>query len=400
MRKALCVTILLSMVSSALAQERAPEAMQVLQEATAAMQKLSAISYEAQVYAEGALATRLPSVNGSVVAKRQPTGTAQSVYAHGQVTPPGAQASNSFRAATDGKVTYRLDDRNKVYYSGTEKGIIVMELDALYPPKFLHADPFDNELRGAKVSHDGVKPVDGVECDVVAVTYDMDGKYNAKLYFGTKDRVLRRLENIVPASQMGMSSGEPSRVIFNAKTIDAQPKVNDSIFTLKAPEGYKLQKLHSADRRKSSGSSGLLAVGTEAPDWTLKTPDGKEVSLKSLRGRVVILDFWATWCGPCRMAMPALQKLHERFKDKPVSVFGVNQGERRPVDVPAFAKQNNLTYGQLLNGETVARLYRVTGIPCFYIIGPDGKIVHAGAGFDPRMEQSMGAIVEGALPKS
>ncbi len=62
----------------------------------------------------------------------------------------------------------------------------------------------------------------------------------------------------------------------------------------------------------------------------MKDPAGKSVSLKSLRGKIVLLDFWATWCGPCRMAMPGLQKLHDRYKDKPVAIYGVNCRERRP----------------------------------------------------------------------
>jgi thiol-disulfide isomerase/thioredoxin len=399
MRKFAFVLSLAAACATARAQSRAPEAMEVLNQATAAVQKLSAIAFEAKVYAEGALAMRLPSVSGKVVARRTATGFSQCIFAQGFVMPPGAAEGNPFTAATDGMAMYRVDDKNRVYYSGAGEGVQVMELDALYPPKFLHETPFKNELAGATVRHEGVKHIDGVECDVVAVAYDAQGRYNSKLYFGHKDRLLRRFENQVPVGQGGMGGLETSSVVFNATAFELEPKVNNGLFTLKAPKGYKVQTLNPPKRKETRSEGGLLAVGTAAPDWTLKTPEGKDVSLKGLRGRVVVLDFWATWCGPCRMAMPGLQKLHERFKDKAVSVYGVNQGERMRVDIGAFVKKNNLTYGQLLHGDTVARLYRVTGIPCIYVIGPDGKIIHASAGFARGMERSLGALIEGALPK-
>ena len=400
MRKLVFVGCLVAVCASARAQNRSPEAIEVLNQATAALQKLSAIAFEAKVYAEGALATRLPAVSGRVVARRVPAGAIQHVFAQGIVKMPGAAEGNPFVASTDGTAMYRVDDKNRVYYTGSGDGVNVMELDALYPPKFLHAAPFNNELTGASVRHEGVKLIDGVECDIVAVSYDSQGRYNSKLYFGHEDKLLRRFENQVPVGQGGMGGAESSRVVFNATAFDLEPKVNNGLFTLKQPQGYTLQSLNPPARKESRSEGGLLAVGAEAPDWTLKTPEGKDVSLKGLRGRVVVLDFWATWCGPCRMAMPGLQKLHERFKNKAVSVFGVNQGERTRVDIAAYVKKKNLTYGQLINGDLVSRLYRVTGIPCIYVIGPDGKIIHASAGFDPGMEHSLGALIEGSLPRS
>jgi thiol-disulfide isomerase/thioredoxin len=139
-------------------------------------------------------------------------------------------------------------------------------------------------------------------------------------------------------------------------------------------------------------------VGSEAPGWTLRSADGQEVSLGKLRGKVVLLDFWATWCGPCRQAMPALQRLHERYKDKPVAIFAVNCWERSPqVDPAGFLKQSGYTYPVLLNANDVAQAYKVTGIPTFYLIGTDGKILLASSGVSADAERQIEALIEQAL---
>src|SRR5215813_2707656 len=71
----------------------------------------------------------------------------------------------------------------------------------------------------------------------------------------------------------------------------------------------------------------LLPVGTTAPDWQLSGAQGQTYSLSSYRGKVVVMDFWATWCQPCTAVMPRMQKLQQKFADKGVVVFGINSWE-------------------------------------------------------------------------
>ena len=78
------------------------------------------------------------------------------------------------------------------------------------------------------------------------------------------------------------------------------------------------------------------AIPRPAPDAKFLTMDGKTVSLSDYKGKVVLLDFWATWCGPCRMAMPGLQKMHESMKSKGLVVLGVSLDRNPPVQVPPF----------------------------------------------------------------
>jgi peroxiredoxin/outer membrane lipoprotein-sorting protein len=115
-------------------------------------------------------------------------------------------------------------------------------------------------------------------------------------------------------------------------------------------------------------------VGKPAPPFTLKGVKGSTVSLAAYKGKVVLLDFWATWCGPCRIEMPRVEKLYKEFKAKGLVVFGVDFAED-PAVVRAFLARNPYTIPILLDvsGE-VGRKYQADGIPTLVVIGKDGRI--------------------------
>ena len=115
-------------------------------------------------------------------------------------------------------------------------------------------------------------------------------------------------------------------------------------------------------------------AGRPAPDFTLSTSDGRAVALSDLRGQVVILNFWATWCPPCRAEMPALQEVYEARKDEGVIVLAVDQNEE-PGPVDAFALEYKLAFPLLLDpGYTVSDRYRINLLPTTFFIGRDGMI--------------------------
>jgi thiol-disulfide isomerase/thioredoxin len=119
-----------------------------------------------------------------------------------------------------------------------------------------------------------------------------------------------------------------------------------------------------------------------APEFTLKDLNGQPVTLSSLRGTPVFLDFWATWCGPCRMSMPMVQALHDAYGDK-VHVLGLNVDED-PAAVAAFVTRMKITYPVLLAGTSgVDSEYGVSGIPAFLILDKAGRAVEGWTGFAP-----------------
>ena len=125
--------------------------------------------------------------------------------------------------------------------------------------------------------------------------------------------------------------------------------------------------------------AGLLAWGAlvflrqpMAPALDLVDLRGEAITSASLKGKVVLLDFGATWCRPCKAAMPTIQKLHEAYKDKGVVILGVNTWEKNADAAKDYMARNKFTYGCLLNGDDLAKAYGVTGIPTLVIIGKDG----------------------------
>lgn len=112
-----------------------------------------------------------------------------------------------------------------------------------------------------------------------------------------------------------------------------------------------------------------------APDFTLPGADGRKVSLKDFRGKVVFLNFWATWCESCREEMPSMERLYREFKGKGLEIVAVNIKEKRQ-DALAFAKELKLSYPVLLDTEgEVGLLYGAFGLPATYVIDRQGVVL-------------------------
>ena len=142
------------------------------------------------------------------------------------------------------------------------------------------------------------------------------------------------------------------------------------------------------------GANGLLEAGSTAPAWTLRDASGATHSLEGQRGKLVLLDFWATWCGPCRAAMPAVERLHRKHGGR-LRVFGVNVWEKG--DAAGFMREQGFTYTLLTQGDLVATQYGVSGIPCFYLIDGQGKVLWSAKGFSSKNERELEEKIDAAL---
>ncbi|MDE2764273.1 MAG: TlpA disulfide reductase family protein [Gemmatimonadota bacterium] len=133
-----------------------------------------------------------------------------------------------------------------------------------------------------------------------------------------------------------------------------------------------------------------VVSGSPAPDFAVTLPDGEPVTLDSYRGRVVLLNVWATWCAPCREEMPSMQRLYDRFgrDDFEIAAISIDAPrERRDArgnpggDPVAFARELGLTFPILLDSSGgIQRTYRTSGVPESFLIGRDGIIYKKVAG--------------------
>jgi thiol-disulfide isomerase/thioredoxin len=131
----------------------------------------------------------------------------------------------------------------------------------------------------------------------------------------------------------------------------------------------------------AAGEPPGAARGAEvlAPEFTLKDLAGGEVSLVSLRGRPVVIDFWATWCAPCERQVPVLNAFHDKYGDR-IPVLGIAVDVDGAASVPPFVAAHGLRYRVLLGDEGLAQDYEAFGFPTLYVIRPDGTIHSAHVG--------------------
>ncbi len=133
----------------------------------------------------------------------------------------------------------------------------------------------------------------------------------------------------------------------------------------------------------ATGQNGL--EGRPAPEFSLKDLDGGQVALADLRGKTVLLDFWATWCPPCRRAMPHIQKVHEEYQSLGLVVLGINY--ESPDKPRSFIGKHGYTFTTLSDpGRKVTDAYGVASIPTTVIIDGEGTVVKYTIGYKSETE--------------
>lgn len=144
---------------------------------------------------------------------------------------------------------------------------------------------------------------------------------------------------------------------------------------------YINKRTVSGENKQQSVQDGGAAIGIkegeQAPDFTLNGLDGTPVSLSDLRGKVVVLNFWASWCPPCRVEMPHMQRLYEKYEAENVVVLGINltSTEKSPGAAQGFVEEQGLSFPVLLDSKgEVMDTFRIVAYPTTYFIDEEGVI--------------------------
>lgn len=156
------------------------------------------------------------------------------------------------------------------------------------------------------------------------------------------------------------------------------------------------KKQTAQQQQTNSNSSAAVQIGKEAPNFTLNTPEGKAVALTDLRGSYVLIDFWASWCRPCRMENPNVVRVYDKYHKKGFEILGVSLDRTKSAWVQAIEK-DGLTWQHVSDlkfwNSAAAQLYGVRGIPYTVLVDPKGNVIAQnlrGAGLEAKLAELLG----------
>jgi TonB family protein len=259
---------------------------------------------------------------------------------------------------------------------------------------------FTDRVKDARFIGEETLTVEGqrINCTVIGVDNapasagDQSTQSSRKLWIDKARKIVLR-EVFHVKNRMKWGSVVETTMTYDFTVARLNEQVSESLFAFAPPEGAKeVAELASPFRRPAPANW----AGKDAPAFALKDLDGNQVDLQSFKGKVVLLDFWASWCGPCVAELPHIEKLHKDFKDKGLVVLGIDNEE---VEVAkAFLKEKGYTFTSLVDeGRTVATQYEVTGIPQVFIINREGKVKWHVLGYGPGKEVELRNAVEKVL---
>ena len=192
--------------------------------------------------------------------------------------------------------------------------------------------------------------------------------------------------------RLGLHSGDPHRCTQVA--LPGNPKLRNAILDEFARRFAGKLQTRAPDSFSLPAQEPYPAAGIQAPDFTLTALNGMAWNLARMRGNIVLVNFWASWCEPCRQELPRLQQLHERHSDDGLVVVGVSDED--PGKARRYLEEHGIGYPSLHDDTgNVMQSYQITAIPTSLIIGRDGQLLRRLEGYTPisGFENALGPLL-------
>jgi len=369
--------------------QKQPEAIAVLRETDRAIRELHGITYRADYL--GAFTSR-GRVSSDVVLRRE-AGVDQAMqsiayaarievraedapYAQGHYPQHYTlvELGGQTRLYDPAEGTMQRADgqaRRRLNYGALTSGVL---------PQYLRSEPLQLEIEESiGASYLGTAPAGGKESHVVWLRFDKEsGLGEQLLYIGVEDHLLRKVTLVAPETPLtGVPGGAPASnpsifIELTMREVEVQAALPDSAFEVAQAS---FQEISLGDE---------ASVGDFAPDWALTLASGGTISSRELRGSVVVLYFWASWCPSCHRFMPAVQGMHDAFGGR-VRVFAVNAFDRD--DALAHIRERGYTFEVALNGdELLTTVFGFPGQPAMVVLDREGVVRYRALAEDPGNE--------------
>ncbi len=311
------------------------------------------------------------------------------------------EAKHPFRGGmevSDGKTTWEYAAMGHQYTKKTAgSGVDVADDNPLMPTNYVKRyRQLAEKATEAHLLREETFSLEGkqIRCAVVEVEFGSDPAMKKKqetphTLWIDKERALvlqEMWDN--KTDMMGVSFQSRTTVAYRAIHI-GQP-VADELFSFTPPTNAK-----EVSELPLTGTSARRALtGQPGPDFTLPALEGKKTSLSDFKGKIVLLDFWATWCVPCRESTPLIEKVNSAFSSKGLVTLAVDYGEE-PAVAKGYLAHNPSSLPNLVDpNNTVADLYKVSSVPTFILISKDGKVTYRSSGFGDDTEAGLRAALK------
>lgn len=257
---------------------------------------------------------------------------------------------------------------NTYTVEGSPNTTLFLQYDKLAQKHKTRVDSIENIFRTYMVT----MKLDSLRAD--SLSKELEKPYEAivKSYSDALSQIIMK-NNAAYASIMAIQQLTPENYLDTYIALDKG-------LAQKYPGNADIKKFHEMVEQVAQmvSRSKAIAVGMEAPEINLPMPNDKSLALSALRGKVVLIDFWASWCGPCRKEMPNVKRVYEKYKKKGFEIYGVSLDKEKDGWVEAIAK-DGLTWPQVSDlkfwQSEAAQAYAVQAIPFTVLVGKDGKII-------------------------